>query len=187
MNFIERFLKDLADATDEDMEDYEEDIEDCEEDIKNDEMERTGGNPLFNKIKELFDLDGEGECNFTFDFDDDGETIKNIDDSQYKISQKEAFEIANLNQNLKSDFVRNVEDGITYLSFKKYATDIKTINGKKYWNMKGLEADYSTVEEDGDCTIFSDGTYREEYSKEELDKLNCLIDVDTGEYKYYPL
>lgn len=129
----------------------------------------------------------DDECEFTFDFDDYGETIKNIDDSQYKISQKEAFEIANLNRNLKSDFVRNVEDCITYLAFKKYATDITTINGKKYWNVRVLEADYSTIEEDGFGTKFSDGTYREKYSKEKLDKLSCLIDVETGEYKYYPL
>lgn len=196
MNFIERFLKDLKEATDEDfkndkegIENDEEDIENEEEDIENDEIKRTGGNPFFNKLKEFFNLDGEGEdeCNFTFDFDDDGETIKNIDDSQYKISQKEAFEIANLNRNLKSDFVRNVEDCITYLLFKKYATDITTINGKKYWNVKVLEADYSTIEDDEFGTIFSDGTYREKYAKEKLNKLSCLIDVDTGEYKYYPL
>ncbi len=102
----------------------------------------------------------------------------------YPVTQRDAIKIADENENLKTDFVRNTYTykNITWLSFNNYHVELKKVNERKYWNVQVKDADISYVINHIDGTEFCDGYV----SNENLAKLNCLIDVQTGEYIYSP-
>lgn len=111
--------------------------------------------------------------------------IKDNDDTTYPISKATAIDIASENQNLKSDFLRNTTyRHVSWLSFNDFFVKLVEVNNRKYWNIQVCSADishmYYNYEEDS--TYHSDGWVGEE----NLAKLSCLIDVQTGEYIYSP-
>lgn len=116
--------------------------------------------------------------------------IEKLDKStdKFPISEYKAFQIANKNQNLKSDFYRNSDNNITYLSFDNCKINLKTIGEDTFWHIKITDGEMSWVELDYSLddeipnTIFCDGTF----SDEDYELLQCLINVKTGEYKYFP-
>lgn len=105
----------------------------------------------------------------------------------YPISQYQAFQIANENQNLKTDYYRNSDKRITYLDFTNCKVKLVTKSKKKYWHIRITAGKVSWVEFDEDNIdefpepIFCDGFL----IKKDFKKLQCLIDVNTGEYIYY--
>ena len=107
--------------------------------------------------------------------------------SKYPISEYQAFQIANENQNLKTDYYRNSDKRITYLNFTNCKIKLLTKSKKKYWHIKITEGKVSWIDYDEENTdefpepIFCDGFL----IKEDFKKLQCLIDVNTGEYIYY--
>ncbi len=101
----------------------------------------------------------------------------------FPILRSEAIKIANENENLKTDFCRQYKRNITYLSFRKKKMDLIEKDGKKYWQIQVLYGEISGINQK---------SYGEEYwdgflLKRDLEKLRCLIDVETGEYIYYPI
>lgn len=121
--------------------------------------------------------------------------IEQLDKSNiYPISQYQAFQIANKNCNLKTDYKKNADKCIVSLDFSDFKIDlINSNNKKKYWLIKITEGDYKYVtpyydeEDDDDDILFrSDVSAHRFLDKKDLKKLQCLIDVNTGEYIYYP-
>ena len=100
----------------------------------------------------------------------------------FKISKSQAFKIANANENLKTDYYKRSKKNITYLGFDEKDIKLKTLKGKKYWQIQILSGEVSSVEYGENYTNNLDGFF----NKEDLKKLRCLIDVETGEYIYYP-
>lgn len=107
--------------------------------------------------------------------------------SKYPISEYQAFQIANENQNLKTDYYRNSDKKITYLDFTNCNVKLVTKSKKKYWHIKITDGKVSWIEFNEKNTdeftepIFCDGFL----IKKDFKKLQCLIDVNTGEYIYY--
>lgn len=104
--------------------------------------------------------------------------------SEYRISPYEAFQIASKNENLKTDYFKRASEFISYLDFTdcKYEL-VDGDNGKKYWLIRITEGDISSIYTDENLnSTFADGNLTEEDSP----KLQCLIDVETGEYIYFP-
>ena len=94
-----------------------------------------------------------------------------------------AIEIAKKNNTLKTDFCRNSDrEGISYLSFNDYKTDLVNLNNKKYWQFQVLSGDISWISNKKNETIYNDGWLGEN----DLKFLRCLIDVETGDYSYFP-
>lgn len=112
--------------------------------------------------------------------------IENLDrNSEYYISPYQAFKIAEQSNHLKSDFFRNTNQYISYLDFTDCNVElVDGDNGKKYWLVKITKGKFSSISynEDDDSTIFSDGRL----GKDDFNLLQCLIDVNTGEYIFYP-
>lgn len=107
---------------------------------------------------------------------------------EYPISKYEAFQIANQNGNLKTDFYKHTSERITYLYFSNCKIDLLKRNNKKYWHIKITDGDMSwiTSKEDDDADVFSNLTFCDgTFSKEDFDKLQCLVDVETGKYIYF--
>ncbi len=116
----------------------------------------------------------------------DDEKLENmsVEESNYPISRQQAINIAKENENLKSDFLKLAkEKKYSYFSFSKIEAEIFNKDDRTYWMIQVVDGNLSWVEfaEDGE-TIFVDGTFTEE----EFKQLRCLIDVETGEYIYYP-
>lgn len=100
------------------------------------------------------------------------------------ISKRKAYEIAQKNENLKTDYFRKSGRGyLSYISFIDEEIELVEINNKKYWQIQILGGNVSGIEdtEDGG-TRYWDGFFGED----DLRKLRCLIDTETGEYIYYP-
>lgn len=112
--------------------------------------------------------------------------IENLDrNSEYYISPYQAFKIAEQSNHLKSDFFRNTNQYTSYLDFTDCNVElVDGDNGKKYWLVKITKGKFSSISynEDDDSTIFSDGRL----NKDDFNLLQCLIDVNTGEYIFYP-
>lgn len=141
---------------------------------------------LMHKLYELF-------CNNNSEEDDDGfwndlftSKIDKLDKtSEYPISPYHAFKIAEQSNNLKSDYFRNAGRFISYLDFSNCKVElVDGDNGRKYWFVKITEGEFSSIStsEDDFSTTFVDGTL----GKDDFKMLQCLIDVNTGEYIYYP-
>ena len=143
---------------------------------------------LIKKISKLFkkeDLNNKNNEEELFNFDmlfvDKIEQLPK--ESYFPISQYQAFKIAEQNENLKSDYFRNADKYISYLDFTDCQIELLKLNDKQYWLIKITDGEVSSIytDEFGNST-FTDGTFGEE----PLKKLQCLVDVNTGEYIYYP-
>ena len=100
------------------------------------------------------------------------------DNEDYKVSYLSALKIAN--KNLKDDFVKTYDGQVTNLSFEKYEVSQQDYEGDKYWYIKITKADISWYsDEDG---ALCDG----ELSGKELEKLQCMVNVNTGKYLHCP-
>ena len=141
---------------------------------------------IINKIKEIIDKEdyvGDDKLDF-IDFKDDLYEEKKDDDKySYPILRSMAINIARKNCTLKTDFCRNSNNkGISYLGFTSY--DIKPIekDNKTYWLFQVLDGDISWIEFNDNNTTYCDGRLDDN----DLKYLRCLIDVNTGDYIYYP-
>ncbi|MBR2827874.1 MAG: hypothetical protein IKE70_01405 [Bacilli bacterium] len=102
---------------------------------------------------------------------------------EFKITEKEVEEIANENDTLKTDFLRNSKrNGITYLKFEDNEIELIEVNLKKYYQFQVVKGKISWMETNNGNTSFYDGFFTEE----DLKYLRCLIDPKTGDYIYYP-
>jgi len=103
----------------------------------------------------------------------------NLKKSQYPISPYQAFKIAEQDNNLKTNFFRLDSRYISYLSFDGCKVElVDGDNNRKYYLVKILKGEISWL----DDTTFYDGILCDN----DFDLLQCLIDVETGEYIYYP-
>ncbi len=106
--------------------------------------------------------------------------------SIYPISPYQAFKIAEENHNLKSDYFRNADKFISYLDFTDCKIDlVDGSNENKYWLIQVTEGKFSSISSSDDddlTTTYIDGFL----TKKDFKLLRCLIDVNTGEYIYYP-
>ena len=119
--------------------------------------------------------------NYNNIFEDNIENLPK--DSEYYISPYHAFQIADKPCNLKSDFCRRYNYSYSYLDFVNCNIElVDADNQRKYWLVSITAAKQSKITVTEDTTIFSDGILL----KDDLKKLQCLIDVNTGEYFYYP-
>ncbi len=101
----------------------------------------------------------------------------------FSITKAKAFEIADEDENLKTDYCRNnIKDNISYLYFSKKNMKVVKLDDKKYWQIQILDGEISGVNYRRNSTECWDGTF----DKEDLKLLRCLVDVETGEYIYYP-
>lgn len=104
-------------------------------------------------------------------------------EEEYKITEKEVEEIANQNDTLKTDFLRNSNrKGITYLKFEEYEIERVEVNSKRFYQFQVVKGKISWMESSDGNTSFYDGFFTEE----DLKYLRCLIDKETGDYIYYP-
>ncbi|MBR3614761.1 MAG: hypothetical protein IKL55_06245 [Clostridia bacterium] len=137
---------------------------------------------LFKKISNLLKKDNKEEDSY-FDnfFIDKFEQLPKEGD--FPISQYQAFKLAEQDGNLKSDFFKNADLFISYLDFTDCKIELIKKDNKQYWLIKITDGDISSIytDEEGNST-FTDGKLGED----SLKKLQCLIDVNTGEYIYYP-
>lgn len=102
----------------------------------------------------------------------------------FPISENQAIEIAERNENLKTDYCKHTNRGaISYLSFEDRKVDLVEIYNKKYWQIQILAGDVSGMS----VTDKEDYCWDGWLGKDDLKKLRCLIDVQTGEYIYYPV
>ena len=131
-------------------------------------------------------------CDYAFyDIDD---KIEQLDKSSiYPISEYQAFQIANQNRNLKTDYKKNSGKYIVDLDFSDFK--IKLVDGdnkQKYWLVKITEGDFTEAppfhdyDADDRMLFYTTVSRRGYFDKKDLKKLQCLIDVNTGEYIYYP-
>jgi hypothetical protein len=132
---------------------------------------------IIKRIYEIFSKDNIDD--YLVDFD-----IKEKDKKyNFPILRSQAIEIADRNENLKTDFCRNSDrSNISFLCFSKWKINVVKLNGKKYWQIQILGGDVSGIEFLEDGTKYWDGHFLEK----DLKLLRCLIDVENGEYIYYP-
>lgn len=108
------------------------------------------------------------------------------EDAKYSfpILRSKALEIANRDENLKTDYCRNTKRGnISYIYFTDKKIEVVEIENKKYWQIQILDGDVSGMEVDKHGSYNWDGWLGDK----DLNLLRCLVDVETGEYIYYPL
>lgn len=116
------------------------------------------------------------------------ESIKKLkeEDAKYNfpILRSKALEIANRDENLKTDYCRNTSRGnISYICFTDKKIEVVEIENKKYWQIQILSGDVSGMEVNRNGSYNWDGWLGDK----DLNLLRCLVDVETGEYIYYPL
>ena len=101
----------------------------------------------------------------------------------YKINKKLAIEIANKDYTLKNDFLKNTnQNEISYVTFYDYITDIVERNKKKYWQIQVNKGKYTWVEINKKRVKHNE----RELNEDDFKILRCLIDVQNGDYIYYP-
>ena len=108
------------------------------------------------------------------------------EDAKYNfpILRSKALEIANRDENLKTDYCRNTSRGnISYICFTDKKIEVVEIENKKYWQIQILSGDVSGMEVNRKESYNWDGWLGDK----DLNLLRCLVDVETGEYIYYPL
>ena len=141
---------------------------------------------LFKKIKNVIDKEeyvGKDKLDFIDVFKGSNDDKKEDDNYAYPILRSIAISIARKNNTLKTDFCRNSNrKGITYLGFNKYSIDVIEIKNKTYWIFQVLDGEISWIEYQNKRETSCDGNFTED----DLKYLRCLIDVNNGEYIYYP-
>lgn len=101
----------------------------------------------------------------------------------FPIKRSMAINIAQKNNTLKTDFCRNSDRiGISFLEFDNYTIDVIEKNEKKYWQFQVLSGDISWIEYDRNNETYCDGMLE----KDDLKFLRCLINVESGDYIYFP-
>ena len=101
----------------------------------------------------------------------------------FPIKKSQVAMIAKKSNTLKTDFCRNSDrDGISYLSFNDYKTDLIELQNKKYWQFQVYSGDISWISNEKNQTTYNDGCL----SDDDLNFLRCLVDTETGDYIYYP-
>ena len=101
----------------------------------------------------------------------------------FPIKRSMAINIAQKNNTLKTDFCRNSDrKGISFLGFDNYTIDVIEKNEKKYWQFQVLSGDISWMNFEKSGTIYCDG----QLGEDDFKSLRCLIDVESGDYIYYP-
>lgn len=136
---------------------------------------------IFKNIFEYFNMDNRKNRNeLRSRQQDDFETKY----GQYKflISSDTAYEIACQNENLKTDYCRANRKSYSYIGFRDKRIDLVEIDQRLYWKIQILDCDISGIDFEKGETVFWDGFVPDK----DLYKLKCLIDVETGEYIYYP-
>ena len=111
---------------------------------------------------------------------------KNIaDEGSFKIKKSDAFNLAGVAEKLKADFLKNTKrvGEITSLYFHDKSTKLIKVNGRNYWCVQILDAD---ILENTDLDSQMDEERDMSFTTEDMLFLRCLIDVETGEYVYYP-
>lgn len=105
-----------------------------------------------------------------------------LDDSNtYPISELKAFNIANMAENLKTDFYKRDKRNISYIYFSNCNINLIDYNNGKYWYIQITNGDLSWIEYKKNDTRYCDGPLL----KKDLAKLKCLVNSDTGEYIYH--
>ncbi len=143
---------------------------------------------IYSKLKELFKLENDNiEDKEFLDFLDglkvNDEDKDDDDNYPYPIKKSIAIEIARSPSTLKTDFCRNSNRSrITFLGFNSSKIDIIEKDGRKYFQYQVLDGDISWVEHTNDNITYCDGFFTDD----DLKYLRCLIDVETGDYIYYP-
>ena len=104
-------------------------------------------------------------------------------ESSFKIKMADAFNIVGVADRLKADFLKHTKrvGEITSLNFNDNSTKLLTINGRNYWCVQIIDADI--LEKDA-CITDEDSDNG--FTTDDMLFLRCLIDVETGEYVYYP-
>lgn len=125
-------------------------------------------------------LNKEEDFDFPFDLDDEEKEDANY---SYPILRSKAIDIARENNTLKTDFCRNSGNrGISYLGFNTYKIDVIEKDNKTYWQFEVLDGYISWIEHNDNNITYCDG----KFSDDDLKYLRCLIDVNTGDYIYFP-
>lgn len=107
---------------------------------------------------------------------------REVDDSSFKIKKNQAFNIADLDENLKSDYYKNTKrEGNITLLFNDNRVKLINLDGRKYWCVQILDADVNGI-----TYVSEEEEDENRFSTEDMKILRCLIDVETGEYVYYP-
>lgn len=121
-------------------------------------------------LREIFNLDYDNDIPIKIENKE-----PKISSYKYPITEYEALKIAK--KHLTKEYIKILNNNdITYISLYLKIIKIIEYNTKKYYYIKASGGDISGVEKD---------TYWDrEITKEECKKLRCLIDVNTGEYKY---
>lgn len=178
-DYIKEFLESISTLT-------EDDFDDIQTHKTTSDINKIMEEPIFKiDLEDNFLEDSENSSDYEDLFINPIEKLNKK--NKYPISEYQAFQIANENQNLKSDYCRNTYEKITYLNFTNCTIKLLTKNKKKYWHIKitGGKKSWIDFNEENNKkfteTIFYDGFLIEEDFK----KLQCLIDVNTGEYTYY--
>ena len=133
---------------------------------------------LFKKNECVFPMDVEDEEDF---FDSDME--EKDKEYNFPILRSQAIRIANQNENLKTDFCRQYKGFVSFLGFDKKKMEVIEKEGRKYWQIQVLAGEISGINQRSKGEEYWDGFL----SESDLGKLRCLIDVETGEYIYYPI
>lgn len=122
------------------------------------------------RLREIFNLDYDNDIPIKIENKE-----SKISSYKYSITEYEALKIAK--KNLTKEYIRILKNNdITYVSLYLKMTKIVEYNAKKYYYIKASGGEVSGIEKD---------TYWDrEITKEDYKKLRCLIDVDTGDYKY---
>ena len=114
-------------------------------------------------------------------FTDAPDNINEIAPEDYPISVTRALKIANKDENLKTDYAKAYQKEyhrmIGLLEFTDKEIEIVEINNRKYWKIQVTNGKMGSRDKRG---RFFDGRIVKS------DLLVCLIDVETGEYIYYP-
>lgn len=135
----------------------------------------------FKKLKELFEgykkKDGEKTLEELFlEKENEEEQVKE-EKYKYRINKLDAFLIACKDCNLKSDYTKTDNRRITFITFNNYKIKLIHHKDQPYWFIKITDGDISWFDED---TMY-DGFFDEN----DLKKLQCYINANTGEYFYY--
>lgn len=108
------------------------------------------------------------------------------DDSSFKIKKSQAFDIADLDNNLKKDYYKNTKrEGKVELLFNDNRVNLIKLDGRNYWCVQILDADLYGLQLE-DSSLDDDDDDANLFTTEDMKILRCLIDVETGEYVYYP-
>lgn len=135
---------------------------------------------IFQKIRNIFNTDSSDDYTDDTDYYMFNSNIDKLEKtSQYAISPYMAFKIAKQNDNLKTNFFRRDSRYISYLSFDDCKVElVDGDNNRKYYLVNITKGQVSWI----DGETFYDGFL----TKKDFALLQCLVDVETGEYFYYP-